>query len=75
MHKNSIGGLVSIAMTAFTLFLIIQRLIIMVKHGQDSITVTPMSVNLDSDVGEVNLKDMNLLFYFQIKSLNIFTLL
>ena len=34
-----------------------------------------MSVNLDSDVGEVNLKDMNLLFYFQIKSMNIYTLL
>ena len=34
-----------------------------------------MSVKLDTEVGEVNLKDMNLLFYFQIKSLNSSSLL
>ena len=27
-----------------------------------------MGVQLDTDVGEVSLQDMNLLFYFQIKS-------
>ena len=28
-----------------------------------------MSVNLDDDIGEINLQDMNLLFYYEIKSL------
>jgi hypothetical protein len=28
-----------------------------------------MNVNLDADVGAVNIKDMNMLFYYQIKSL------
>jgi hypothetical protein len=43
----------------------------MFTHGQDSITLTPMSVQLDTDVGEVNFQDMNLLFYYQIKSLKV----
>jgi hypothetical protein len=63
IHQNSIGGILSIAMTTFTLFLIIKRLQIMYNHEQDSIIVTPMSVQLN-DVGEVNLRDMNMLFYY-----------
>ena len=74
MHQNSFGGLTTIAMSTFTLFLIIQRLIIMFKHEQDQIAVIPMSVEFD-DLGEVRLSDMNMLFYFQIKSLNTSTLL
>ena len=47
----------------------------MFTHGQDSITLTPMSVQLDTDVGEVNLQDMNLLFYYQVKSFKVLNIM
>ena len=42
-------------MCIFILYLVISRIIIMYNNEQDSITMTPMDIDLDNDVGEVNL--------------------